>query len=390
MLSMPPSTVVVRPNSAMGGARSRAGAISRWHSGKDAIVAASRLNKPDTATLVKVEPRPVGKVGSAGSQIVARPPSATVNAAEAARHGAIASRAAKMGDANSLSQMLGARPSAATWADENEVTPLMLASAYGHMSCVEILCNAGAGLDRSNVWGSTPLINAAHNGQSGAVRLLILNGASTQLRDKDGTALDNALKRMARLVRGVNAATDKDHADKPALNAATSSLGTLASGASRGPQFKAQLQAALSPLRAMLDAAVAAAAAAEGGGGTEPKKNEGKDPDADPPDPARLASYKGCLEYAKVLQMLIEPSSVREAERRATGHTPAGSGGGDGGGVAPDGLTQRVGRIRSALALDVAISLPEAVRQANAQMGVESEGSLPDQVARLIAALGLQ
>ena len=52
-------------------------------------------------------------------------------------------------------------------------------------------------------WGSTALINAAHNAHSGVVKLLILNGASVALRDKDGTALDNALTRPGRFDRKV-------------------------------------------------------------------------------------------------------------------------------------------------------------------------------------------
>jgi len=58
--------------------------------------------------------------------------------------------------------------------------------------------------------------------------------------------------------------------------------------------------------------------------------------------------------------------------------------------AATDGLTQRVGRIRAALALDVALALPDVLRQANVAMGIEAEGSLPEQADRLVKALGLQ
>ena len=55
-----------------------------------------------------------------------------------------------------------------------------------------------------------------------------------------------------------------------------------------------------------------------------------------------------------------------------------------------DRSTQRIGRIRSALALDVALTLPEIIKQADRQMGIEGEGSLPAQANRLVVALGLQ
>ena len=52
-------------------------------------------------------------------------------------------------------------------------------------------------------------------------------------------------------------------------------------------------------------------------------------------------------------------------------------------------LTQKVGRIRSALAIDVSASLPEAIKQANKAMGLDDRGSLPEQATRLVEALGL-
>jgi len=63
---------------------------------------------------------------------------------------------------------------------------------------------------------------------------------------------------------------------------------------------------------------------------------------------------------------------------------------GVGGELQPDGLTQRVGRIRTALGIDVGISLPEALRLANEAMGFTADGRhLPAQADRLVAALGL-
>ena len=88
------------------------------------------------------------------------------------------------------------------------MTPLLLASSYGRLPCAEVLCAAGADVNHKNVWGSTPLINAAFNAHAAVVRYLVLNDAMVSVKDKDGTALDGALKRLARMIRGVASSTD--------------------------------------------------------------------------------------------------------------------------------------------------------------------------------------
>ena len=96
--------------------------------------------------------------------------------------------------------------------------------------------------------------------------------------------------------------------------------------------------------------------------------------------------YKGMAAYVRCIEMLRDPSQVKKDEKLRTGSGAAA----EGSVLAVDGLTQKVGRIRTALALDVALALPEVLRQANVAMGTEQSGSLPEQTDRLVLALGLQ
>ena len=57
-------------------------------------------------------------------------------------------------------------------------------------------------------------------------------------------------------------------------------------------------------------------------------------------------------------------------------------------GIAGGGFLQQVERIRSALGIDASLAAPAVLAQAATMMGVVPEGSLPQQVERLIA-LGL-
>ena len=421
-LVRPPSAAAARPQS---GSRpqSRSG-TELWKGAGDAVRAVSRIRTTPTAAIVPVPGSQLvtdaGGSLAEGSQLTARgkassdrrvavlaPTDAAARTAAAAEARQLAlcaeacAHAAKKGDSATLQMLIQRGPKGAhDWTDENMVAPLHMAASYGHMACAEIICNAGAALDRPNCWGSTALINAAHNAHSGVVKLLILNGASVALRDKDGTALDNALLRMTKAVCGIDAATDKDHPNKKVLESTKDALNKLARNASRGPPFFTALTAAIAPLKPMLEAAIAAAAAeddtappqvkpldkseANGKGGKAGKKEDA--PEA--PEPGRVAAYKGCLNFIQIIEMLRDPGAVRKAETLATGidlfskeSTEA---------AQLDGLTQRVGRIRSALALDGRLSLPDAIQAANRAMGLETEGSLPEQVQRLVVALGVQ
>jgi len=118
--------------------------------------------------------------------------------------------------------------------------------------------------------------------------------------------------------------------------------------------------------------------ASKGGDGKKEDEDEG-------PDEGRAALYAGLAAYLRCIEMLREPALVRKHEKLRTGGVQ-----GDSGGGAADGLTQKVGRIRTALALDVGLTLPAAIKQANNAMGFEVTGSLPEQTDRLVKALGLQ
>jgi hypothetical protein len=306
--------LAVRPQSSVGSRRTgRDGALTKWQSAGDAIVAASRLRTQivprgaDAATNAQVSAQLPSALGTRGSTAVVSVDGVSAQKSNhqhqqlLARYGSAAREAAKTGDAMKLRQLINAQPGAHDHPDENLVVPLHLAAAYGHMACVEMICDAGASLDRANAWGSTSLINAAHNAQAGIVRLLILNGASMQTRDRDGTALDNALKRMQKLIRNLGAALDKDHPDKPVLRAASDSLSKLVMDPQRGREFKEALEKVLGKLRPLIATALAAGADA-----TDAQPNGGKkDADAgDPPAPGLVALYSGCHQYVRCIEML--------------------------------------------------------------------------------------
>ena len=286
------------------------------------------------------------------------------------------------------------------------VTPLLYAASYGSVACTEVLCSSGASVDKANVWGSTALINAAHNAHAHVVQQLILNDAQVSIRDKDGTALDSALRRLCRMVRGVNSATDDKHPDKPGLVKALGEFNELAGQSNRGTVWHGALERAFAGFRPLLSqapsaeanlaigktdvpAAGAAAPDVPGGRSVSNGKNDAKKKKADapePPDEGRCALYAGCAAYVRCIELLRDPAAVKRDEVLRTGRT----GGGGGGGATPDGLTQRFGRIRTALALDVSLPMPDALAEANSAMGIASGGSLPDQVEKLLKLLGLE
>jgi hypothetical protein len=53
------------------------------------------------------------------------------------------------------------------------------------------------------------------------------------------------------------------------------------------------------------------------------------------------------------------------------------------------GLKAQVDQIKAALTMDPAMAMPAAIKEANAQMGLDDQGTLPEQVAKLMAALGI-
>ena len=453
---------------------------SKWKSAADAIVAAARLRKEEHTVYRPSDERRVTVAADTKLSAKARDDKVRsqlaneVQQRQLARSGQKANEACRIADINTLARLVQAEPAIANWADENNVTPLMMACAYGRKGCTEVLCGAGADVNRTNVWGSTPLINAAHNAHASVVHFLILHEANVSVRDKDGTALDGALRRLCKMVRGVAAATDDKHPDKPGLEAAHSALFALVQQNTRGPVWHKQLEAAFVPFRTLLAQSEEAAETLSlgkvepfGAGAAAPKKEEKEeerpgsaaskgskgskgsksgdkkkkaDDEPEPPDEGRVALYVGlvrhrpsnrpgravcstrpavcwsparCLvdppdglrlavrwsrlmvsgslpgleqaNYVRIMEMLRDPALVRKHERMRVGGVDD-----KGDEKKADGLTQKVGRVRAALALDVALSLPEVIKQANVAMGFEDAGTLPDQTQRLVTALGLQ
>ncbi|CAH1270061.1 ANKHD1 [Branchiostoma lanceolatum] len=79
--------------------------------------------------------------------------------------------------------------------DDEVVTPLQTAAAYGQDSVVRLLLMRGAALEKPNHHGWTPLLQGARNGHLSAVELLLQNKANLNHRSKLGaTALTLAAR----------------------------------------------------------------------------------------------------------------------------------------------------------------------------------------------------
>lgn len=78
-------------------------------------------------------------------------------------------------------------------ADENGVTPLLVAVQLGFAEGAEALLDAGARVDPTNATGETPLILAVHRRDLPLIRLLVSRGANPDRSDNSGrTARDYA------------------------------------------------------------------------------------------------------------------------------------------------------------------------------------------------------
>ena len=73
--------------------------------------------------------------------------------------------------------------------DDDGLTPLMWASAYGQYPIVDALLHSSVGVDVENPKGQTALLFAAFGGYHEVVRLLVSEGADVNHRDQVKTIL---------------------------------------------------------------------------------------------------------------------------------------------------------------------------------------------------------
>ena len=67
--------------------------------------------------------------------------------------------------------------------DNEKLTPLHLASQYGHAECIDILLRYGADFDTKRIGRYTPLHIAAFNGHTKCVEMLLASGANQRAPD---------------------------------------------------------------------------------------------------------------------------------------------------------------------------------------------------------------
>lgn len=103
----------------------------------------------------------------------APPVSALVDAATAGKANVLRKLIRQGGDVNGTDHGRSGRPASA-------------AAAHGHLECLRILLDAGAGLDMPNAYGSTPMHDAAYSGELGCVTELLKRGASPNPTDANG------------------------------------------------------------------------------------------------------------------------------------------------------------------------------------------------------------
>ncbi|XP_034734769.1 cortactin-binding protein 2 [Etheostoma cragini] len=98
--------------------------------------------------------------------------------------------AAQNGHTECVKLLLLSSGSPADVSDESGFTPLHVAAAHGHSSCVEVLLSAGAAVDSAAAGGQTPLFLACEAGSLDCVRVLLSAGADRSCTTTDGcTAL---------------------------------------------------------------------------------------------------------------------------------------------------------------------------------------------------------
>ncbi|XP_072224733.1 ankyrin repeat and SAM domain-containing protein 4B [Leuresthes tenuis] len=81
-------------------------------------------------------------------------------------------------------------------ADEDGMTPTLLAAFHGHVNALQIICSREGDPNRSDIWGNTPLHHAAANGHMHILSFLVNFGANLFPLDNEfHTAMDVAASR---------------------------------------------------------------------------------------------------------------------------------------------------------------------------------------------------
>jgi ankyrin repeat protein len=96
--------------------------------------------------------------------------------------------ACQWGDASEVRQLIREYPWLAEAPDANGITPLHVASMWGHESIVRMLIDRGAKVNAQNRAGMTPLHSASMAGHCGVVNMLLNEGADPNLCDGMGNA----------------------------------------------------------------------------------------------------------------------------------------------------------------------------------------------------------
>ncbi|XP_040918968.1 ankyrin repeat and SAM domain-containing protein 4B [Toxotes jaculatrix] len=81
-------------------------------------------------------------------------------------------------------------------ADEDGMTPTLLAAFHGHIDALQLICSREGDPNRSDIWGNTPLHHAAANGHMHILSFLVNFGANLFALDNEfHTAMDVAASR---------------------------------------------------------------------------------------------------------------------------------------------------------------------------------------------------
>ena len=92
-------------------------------------------------------------------------------------------RLARAGDTAALQALLDSGRLEVDVADEDGWTALFHAAAAGQVEAAALLVERGAGVERTDTWLSSPLLEAVKVGGEGVVALLLGAGATTATRD---------------------------------------------------------------------------------------------------------------------------------------------------------------------------------------------------------------